>query len=125
MLHYKDCQYGCGYSIKSCTNDILRESNIQYDEDKIEDNKDVYGFAYLEDERAINLFCKPVKGQIVGSMFYEYKKNGSLKKNGVGIGARIYADTYEETVEGFNALVSARIEKLEEEISKVEDLFIE
>ena len=58
-------------------------------------------------------------------MFFEYKKNGSLKKNGVGIGARIYADTYEEAVEGFNALVSARIEKLEEEISKVEDLFIE
>ena len=124
MLHYKDCIYGCGYSIKNCTNDILRESNIQYDEDKIEDNKDVYAFAYLEDERAINLFCKPVKGQIVDSIFYEYKKNGSLKKNGVGIGARIYADTYEEAVEGFNALVNARIVKLREEISKVEGLLI-
>lgn len=125
MLHYKDCQYGCGYSIKSCTNDILRESNIQYDEDKIEDNKDVYGFAYLEDERAINLFCKPVKGQIVGSMFYEYKKNGSLKKNGVGIGARIYADTYEEAIEGFNILIQNRIKRLKEEINRVENFLIE
>ena len=125
MLHYKDSQYGCGYSIIYHTKDILAEANIQYDRNKIEDNKDFYAFAYLEDERAVNLFCKPIRGRIVDSTFYEYKKNGSLKKNGVGIGARIYADTYEEAVEGFNILVNSRIKKLRGEISKVEELLIE
>lgn len=124
MLHYKDNVYSFGYSIKSFTNKIFKESGLQYDKDKVEENKDVYGFAYLEDERATNLFCKPVKGQIVDNMFFEYKKNGELKKNGVNCGARIYADTYEEAVEGFNTLVNTRIKKLKEEIGKVENLLI-
>ena len=124
MIYYKVDKYIIGGSLQYYTHKIFEEAGLQYREDKIKDG-DVFAFAYLEDERATNFFCKPIKGRIVDSMFYEYKKNGELKKNGVGIGARIYADTYEEAVEGFNALVSARIEKLEEEISNVEDLFIE
>lgn len=124
MVHYKVDKYTIGGMLQYYTHKIFEEAGLQYREDEIKDG-DVFAFAYLEDERATNFFCKPVKGRIIDHMFFEYKKNGSLKKNGVGIGARIYADTYEEAVEGFNALVSARIEKLEEEISKVEDLFIE
>lgn len=124
MLHYKSNVYSFCYSIENFTNKIFKESGLQYDKDKIEENKDVYGFAYLEDERATNLFCRPVKGQIVDHIFFEYKKNGELKKNGVGCGARIYADTYEEAVEGFNVLINSRIKKLNNEISKVEELLI-
>ena len=123
MLHYKVDKYTIGGTLQYYTHKIFEETGLQYREDEIKDG-DVFAFAYLEDERATNFFCKPVKGRIDGYMFFEYKKNGSLKKNGVGIGARIYADTYEEAVEGFNALVNARIKKLREEISKVEELLI-
>lgn len=34
-------------------------------------NKDIWAFAYKEDERATNLMCKPVKGRIKGD---SYKK---------------------------------------------------
>ena len=27
-------------------------------------NKDIWAFAYKEDERALNLMCKPIKGRI-------------------------------------------------------------
>ena len=124
MLHYKTYGYSTGGSLKYLTYKILEKACLQYDENKIEDNKDVYAFAYLEDERARNFFCRPVKGRIVDCMFYEYKKNGDLKKKGVGCFARIYADTYEEAVEGFNTLVNTRIKKLKEEIGKVESLLI-
>lgn len=69
-------------------------------------NKDIWAFAYKEDERATNLMCKPVKGRISdGYNFYEYKANGKdLKKNGVTLYARFFTDTYEEAVEGFNML---------------------
>ena len=89
-------------------------------------NKDIWAFAYKEDERALNLMCKPVKGRIKeDDYFYEYKVNGKdLKKNGVSIYARFFADTYEEAVEGFNKLVRTRIESLKDEISKLEDMLI-
>lgn len=58
-------------------------------------------------------------------MFYEYKKNGELKKNGVSVDARIYADAYEEAVEGFNILIQNRLKRLKEEINRVENLLIE
>lgn len=53
-------------------------------------NKDIWAFAYKEDERALNLMCKPVKGRIKeDNYFYEYKANGKdLKKNGVTTYAR-------------------------------------
>lgn len=89
-------------------------------------DKDIWAFAYKEDERALNLMCKPVKGRIKkDNYFYEYKANGKdLKKNGVTIYARFFADTYEEAVEGFNKLVKTRIESLKDEISKLEDMLI-
>ena len=89
-------------------------------------NKDIWAFAYKEDERALNLMCKPVKGRIKeDKYFYEYKVNGrDLKKNGVTIYARLFAGTYEEAVEGFNKLVRTRIKSLKDEISKLEDMLI-
>lgn len=90
-------------------------------------DKDIWAFAYKEDERALNLMCKPVKGKIKkDNRFYEYKVNGEdLKKNGVTIYARFFSDTYEEAVEGFNILVKTRIESLKDKISELEDMLIE
>lgn len=124
MIHYKIDKYTIGGALQYYTHKIFEEAGLQYREDEIKDG-DVFAFAYLEDERATNFFCKPVKGRIDGYMFFEYKKNGELKKNGVGIGARIYADTYEEAVEGFNILIQNRIKRLKEEINRVENFLIE
>ena len=95
-------------------------------------NKDIYAFAYKEDERATNLMCKPIKGKIIKSdgsfpsyNFYEYKTNGKdLKKNGVSLYARFFTDTYEEAVEGFNMLVNKRIDSLQKEIIKLDNMLI-
>ena len=95
-------------------------------------NKDIWAFAYKEDERATNLMCKPVKGRIVKSgdsfpsyNFYEYKANNKdLKKNGVSLYARFFTDTYEEAVEGFNMLVNKRIDSLQKEIIKLDNMLI-
>ena len=94
--------------------------------DKSHCNKDIWAFAYKEDERALNLMCKPVKGRIKNEKyFYEYKANGTdLKKNGVTTYAGFFADTYEEAVWGFNTLVRTRIRSLKDEIYKLEDMLI-
>lgn len=92
-------------------------------------NKDFWAFAYKEDERATNLMCKPVKGRIKGDIykyFYEYKTNGKdLKKNGVTLYARYFADTYEEAVRGFNILIQKRIDFLTKEIGRLQNMLIE
>ena len=94
------------------------------------DNKDIWAFAYKEDERALNYICRPVKGRIKtdeynGRYFYEYKVNGKdLKKNGVTLYARYFCDTYKEAVAGFNALVNRRIKSLKGEIVKLDDMLI-
>ena len=125
MVHYKTDKYIIGGgSLQYCTHKIFEEAGLQYREDEIKDG-DVFAFAYLEDERATNFFCKPVKGRIIDHMFFEYKKNGELKKNSVSCYARIYADTYEEAVEGFNILIQNRIKRLKEETNRVENLLIE
>lgn len=72
------------------------------------DNKDIWAFAYKEDERALNYICRPVKGRIKTD---EY--NG-----------RYFCDTYEEAVAGFNALVNRRIKSLKDEIVKLDDMLI-
>lgn len=93
--------------------------------DKIPDNKDIWAYAYKEDERACNLMCKPVKGCIKGREFYERKKKDSgYKKNGVLIHSRYYADTYEEARKGFNTLVYNRITKLQNGINELSELLI-
>ena len=91
-------------------------------------NKDFWAFAYKEDERATNYMCKPVKGRIKGEnykIFYEYKINGrDLKKNGVSLYARYFADTYEEAVKGFNILIQRRIDSLTKEIGRLQDMLV-
>ena len=100
-------------------------NNTTHNVKEIPDGKNIWAFAYREDERALNLLCKPVKGRIIDNYFYEYKVNGKdLKKNGVSVYARFYTDTYEEAVDGFNQLVSERIKRLKDEISKLEDMLI-
>lgn len=112
-----------------CVNIYCHRNNV-FDNlqnlDNFHYNKDIWAFAYKEDERALNLMCKPVKGKIKeDNYFYEYKANGKdLKKNGVSLYARLFADTYEEAVWGFNKLVRTRISSLKDEIYKLEDMLI-
>ena len=88
--------------------------------------KDLYGFAYKEDDRNLTYFCKPIKGRIKYSYFYEYKRDGkTLKKNGVSIYARYFADTYDEAVKGFNTLINRRIEKMTNKIEELKLMLIE
>lgn len=88
--------------------------------------KDIWAFAYKEDDRATNYICSPSRGVIKeDKYFYEYKVNNKdLKKNGVSIYARYFADTYEEAVKGYNALLQERIEHLKNEISKLDLMII-
>lgn len=97
------------------------------DANNIPINNDIWAFAYKEDERALNLMCKPVRGRIKNDKyFYEYKVNGKdLKKNGVSLYARYFADTEKEAIKGFNALLNKRINSLTEEIDKLENMLIE
>lgn len=96
------------------------------DAEDIPTNKDVWAFAYKEDDRALNYICRPIKGRIKDDKyFYEYKVNGrDLKKNGVSLYARYFADTYDEAVEGFNTLVQNRINSLNEKIEKLQHMLI-
>ena len=113
------------YAVRTYQYYIPFHSMVKNAED-IPTNKDIWAFAYKEDERALNLMCKPVKGRIKeDKYFYEYKVNGrDLKKNGVTIYARLFADTYEEAVDGFNKLVKIRIKSLKDEVSKLENMLI-
>ena len=100
--------------------------SIVQDADNITHDKDIWAFAYKEDERATNLMCKPVKGRIKDRYFYEYKSGcKNLRKNGVSIYARYFADTYDEAVRGFNALVQKRIDSLTGEIERLQNMLIE
>lgn len=100
-------------------------NDILYNVENLPEDKDIWAFAYKEDERALNLICKPVKGQIKNRYFYEYKTNGKdLRKNGVRIYSRYFADTYEEAVIGFNTLILERISALETEITRLNDMLI-
>lgn len=106
---------------------INRESEIiSYRLTKEQYNKPLYAFAYEEDERALNLKCLPVKGMIKDDRkFYEFRKDGeSLRKYGVTIYSRFYADTYEEAVNGFNFLVNERITRLRNTIEELEGMLL-
>ena len=72
----------------------------------------------------ILLLDEPTKGldAYFKRIFADVKSD--LKKNGVTIYARFFADTYEEAVEGFNKLVRTRIRSLKDEIYKLEDMLI-
>ena len=119
MIYCNNCNSVYEYSCRKIFDNVQKIDESHY-------NKDIWAFAYKEDERALNLMCKPVKGRIKeDDYFYEYKVNGKdLKKNGVSIYARSFTDTYEEAVEGFNKLVRTRIESLKDEISKLEDMLV-
>ena len=77
-------------------------------------NRPIYAFAFKDERHDIFLDCKPVKGEIVnGCYFYEYKKDGTLKRSGeVRALSRCYADTYEEAVWGYNYLIDEKVRKL-------------
>ena len=50
-----------------CVNVYCHRNNVFDNLQNIDEfhyNKDIWAFAYKEDERALNLMCKPVKGKI-------------------------------------------------------------
>lgn len=112
------------YSANSCwyskilgeVHEIARVVNVR---------RDIWAFACQKSRIAYTYNCKPVKGVIDGMTFYEYKRDGKgLKKNGVGIYSRLFADTYEEAVKGYNGLINARIARLKNEIEELESMLI-
>lgn len=91
----------------------------------IPEGKDLWMYAYKEDERALNLLCKPTRCKVIHSISYEYKADGkSLRKNGVSMYSRFFTDTYEEAVEGFNYLVKKRLDRLQTEMNNTQQLLI-
>lgn len=99
---------------------------IVKDAEDIPINKDVWAFSSKGDGRALNYIHRPTKGRIKDDKyFYEYKVNGrDLKKNGISLFERYFADTYDEAVEGFNTLVQNKINSLNEEIEKLEHMLV-
>lgn len=103
-----------------------------------ENGKVVYGCDYRINDNNLNtvLMQKPVKGTFVKEiknipsgtfeiMFVPLNKQGQPRKSGhIWYGSRHYADTYEESVEIFNALVKSRQNKLEKLIKELQSDYI-
>lgn len=121
MIHFDKCDK----DITSRAAFVFKEYGLGYAYRKNEENKDIYAFAFTEITMKAVSMCKPTKGMIINGKFFEYGKNGKLKKNSVGVGYRIYTDTYNEAVEGFNVLVKDRIKMLKNETDRLEELLIE
>lgn len=119
FLRGKIMIYSMDYLYRKVLGDVHSTKEI------LHSSKDIWAFAYQEDERACNYKCKPVKGVIDDQIFYEYKRDGKgLKKNGVSIYSRLFADTYEEAVNGYNDLIGVRLNRLKNEVKKLEDMLI-
>lgn len=94
-------------------------------------------YAINDDSDRIRRIQLPVKGMIIKdkstSMYerYQYKfaqmdSKGRLKKSGrVNYDARLYADTYEESIELFNKNVAERQHKLEQMLSDTKQDYID
>ena len=87
----------------------------------------IFGLSLI---RKINLIYKPVNNKIIQNnnyttYFYKYKTNNKdLKNNKINLYTRFFTDTYEEVVEGFNILVNKRIDSLQKEIIKLDNMLI-
>ena len=91
--------------------------------------KPVWACAYelCDNKKSMKLSQKTVRGMITGTVFYPLKKNSDteiIRSRGVYCGSRKYADTYEECVVLYNALVQKRIEWFEERIKETKEDFI-
>ena len=80
---------------------------------------EIYAYAWKTHSSLVNmaLNCKPVFGVLkydkYGTLtFYEYNKKGKLVK-GLSSDKRLYADTKEEAVKGYNDLIDEYLEKLD------------
>jgi len=86
----------------------------------IKDNEVIFGCAfevvmdayYYGSATYAHTYRKPVKGILKDGKFYELKKDGTPKKQGVYSHSRRYAKTYEECVKLFNGLVEDKQRKL-------------
>jgi len=84
---------------------------MKYKSTKAPKDKPIWACTYSE--KTTCDIKKPVYGMIIGSQFFEFEKNNiDLRKCGVSIYAREYADTYEECVELYNSLIMKEIEFL-------------
>lgn len=76
------------------------------------ERKIVWGCAYAKgyNEKSTMLLKKPVKGMIIGDYFYELGKNGQAKMSPrVYSHSRMYADSYEESVQKYDDQVQLQI----------------
>ena len=80
---------------------------------------EIYAYAWKTHSSLVNmaLNCKPVFGVLkydkYGTLtFYEYNKKGKLVK-GISSGNRLFADTKEEAIKGYNDLIDEYLEKLD------------
>ena len=80
---------------------------------------EIYAYAWKTHSSLVNmaLNCKPVFGVLkydkYGTLtFYEYNKKGKLVK-GLSSDKRLYADTKEEAIKGYNDLIDEYLEKLD------------
>lgn len=98
----------------------------------------VWACAYSTDNNReiMGLIQKPVYGvvdnwyedskEVYPDAFYKFKRGTEEKcKQFVGIGAREYADTYEECVEIYNSIVKRRIEWLRAMANKAAEDYID
>lgn len=91
-------------------------------------NKEVWAFMFKEDEVADWGFIdsKPQRGIIKNDHFYRYKSNSNeLEERAVKLRDRYFASTYEEAVQGYNLLIKSQINKLENEIVKLNEMLIQ
>lgn len=110
---------------------------MEIDRKELKDGDIVYGCAFcIEVDRVdpsnkertwehTSLKCKPSKGIINDKKFYVLKRDGAPRKTGVYLDARHYANTYEESVEIYNALIREKQRHLQEIVNRLNDEIIE
>lgn len=115
---------------------ITWRNEEQFIQDCIKHHKVLWACAYKVNNESlhVDLHKKPVRGIITEMTshswseygFAELKKDGTPKKSGqVSVSARIYADTYAECVQAYNAEVLKRKNRLLALAKACDDDFLE
>ena len=100
-----------------------------YDSSNVPEGKPLWAVAYSvnDDTEHHRLMCKPQRGELINYNFIPYKAGTMTRRRSGKVSkyARKYADTYEEAVDLFNALVQKRIDNLLEMVEDAKNDFIE
>lgn len=102
---------------------------MTYDSSNVPESKPLWAVAYSinDDTEHHRLMCKPQRGELINYSFIPYKAGTMTRRRSGKVSkyARKYADTYEEAVDLFNALVQKRIDNLLEMVEDAKKDFIE